>query len=239
MTDVSVVPGAIAPAPAVMHLLPQFDRDKLGSAIEVLIALLDAADPDPEAEDATDLEDDFDLSPVALRSSDPGPGCTISDSDCCPAKDDQIIGSWDARPGDPEDAEVARAEWQSLSAAERRAGRIDGRASNAFVRHVAEDAEDDDADTGVEDSPLGFDPEEDLGAEDEGEIDEGDHGRTPDWGIDQTRALPEAMVIAGDRAGTVEHRKRIRATRCDCFTRFGQTHYRLRDSLSDSGPSPR
>lgn len=37
--------------PAVTSILAQFDRRKLASAVEVMIALLDAADPDPDLED--------------------------------------------------------------------------------------------------------------------------------------------------------------------------------------------
>jgi hypothetical protein len=42
--------GALPPMPAVARILARFDREKLGSAIEVMIALLDASEPDLDAE---------------------------------------------------------------------------------------------------------------------------------------------------------------------------------------------
>lgn len=55
-----------------------------------------------------------------------------------------------------------------------------------------EDAEDDDNDSGVEDSPLGFDPEQDLGAEEAGEPEEAlDCLR---YGIDQSQPLGPGHV---------------------------------------------
>jgi len=47
------LPGTIPPMPAVARVLRQFDRAKLGAAIEVMIALLDMTDPDPEQEGGT------------------------------------------------------------------------------------------------------------------------------------------------------------------------------------------
>lgn len=50
---------------------------------------------------------------------------------------------------------------------------------------------------------------------------------TPDYGIDQTKPLPDAMVIASDRANMREHRNRIRRDRCDKLARqdyLGRTH---------------
>ncbi|MEG3089474.1 hypothetical protein [Sphingomonas sp. PB4P5] len=57
-----------------------------------------------------------------------------------------------------------------------------------------EDDEDDDPDTSVEDNPAGFDPEEDFGAEERGEAEEGHEDD-----------VPEARL---------PHRDRIRRTRC-------------------------
>ena len=51
---------------------------------------------------------------------------------------------------------------------------------------------------------------------------------TPDYGIDQTKSLPDAMVIASDRNAMRVHRDRIRDEACDKFTRHGVTDYRLR-----------
>lgn len=221
MAEADILPAAImgmlpssegvAPLAAVARALSGFNREQLGSAIEVLIALLDVADPEPDLEE-NDLEDSFVLSPSAQHSGT-GAGCQISD----PGGTDE-----DAN-GDP-----AWAEWHTVPNSTRRAGKL------LALDH--EDAEDDDPDTGVEDNPLGIDPEEDIGIEDQRELDEAENGRTPDWGIDQTHALPDAMVIASDQAGVAEHRKRIRATRCDSFSRWGHTHYRLRDRQPERSP---
>jgi hypothetical protein len=70
----------IAPLSAVARALSGFNREQLGSAVEVLIALMDIADPDPDLEDATDAEDDHALSPVAKHFAAPGPGCDIADA---------------------------------------------------------------------------------------------------------------------------------------------------------------
>jgi hypothetical protein len=74
-------PATIPPAPAVMAILDRFNRDELGHTIEVLIALLDIWDGDPESENATDLEDDHTLSGLALQNADCGPGCSVADQD--------------------------------------------------------------------------------------------------------------------------------------------------------------
>lgn len=64
-----------APMPAVTRILSQFDRRKLGAAIEVMIALLDVADGDEHLE-----EDD-----PAEIDDEPEDG----DTDCCSAGDDR------------------------------------------------------------------------------------------------------------------------------------------------------
>ena len=56
-----------------------FDRGTIASAVEVLVAVLDTMDGDSDLEDATDVEDDFALSPVALNF-ETGPGCNVSDT---------------------------------------------------------------------------------------------------------------------------------------------------------------
>jgi hypothetical protein len=50
------LPGAIPPAPAVMAILDRFNRDELGNAIEVLVALLDIWDGDADTEPNGDDE---------------------------------------------------------------------------------------------------------------------------------------------------------------------------------------
>lgn len=56
------------PIPAVTRILSQFDRAKLGAAIEVMIALLDVADGDSDVEPNGDQED-------ASWQERPGWGC--------------------------------------------------------------------------------------------------------------------------------------------------------------------
>jgi hypothetical protein len=58
-----------------MRTLAQFNRHQLEAAAEVLIALLDLQDGDPDAE-TEGLEDDFTPMPAEI---DFGPGCSISD----------------------------------------------------------------------------------------------------------------------------------------------------------------
>ena len=59
------LPGMIPPMPAVARILARYDRGKVEAFIEVAIGLLDTLDGDPEAEDCTDVEDDFALSSQA------------------------------------------------------------------------------------------------------------------------------------------------------------------------------
>jgi hypothetical protein len=61
------------------------------------IALLDRSDGDPEAEDATDLEDDFSLSAQAIGYTKDTPGCPASDrdEDDDPAEEDDPAGQYD------------------------------------------------------------------------------------------------------------------------------------------------
>lgn len=169
------------PLLAVAAALRGFNRDQLGSTIEVLIALMDVADGDPDAEAGNDLEDDFVLSANAVEMGrNPAVDCV-----------DQDAGAY--------------VEWHTMRGSQKRG-------PNLLAGH--EDDEDDDPDTSVEDDPLGIDPEEDLGADDVGEQDEAEEGLTPDWGIDQTTPMPEALVIASDRQAIKPHRERIRRTRC-------------------------
>lgn len=50
------LPGTVPPAPAVIAILDRFNRDELGNTIEVLVALLDVWDGDPDEEDGGDSE---------------------------------------------------------------------------------------------------------------------------------------------------------------------------------------
>ncbi|WP_414901293.1 hypothetical protein ACMT1E_15050 [Sphingomonas flavalba] len=83
---------------------------------------------------------------------------------------------------------------------------------------MLEDVEEDDADMGIEDDPLGFDPEEDVEHD----------GREPDH--DDEAEDREARLIRQP------HRDRIRRTRCDRivyhngFNHRDHVEYRLRES---------
>jgi hypothetical protein len=73
-------PAAIPPALAVMAILDRFNRDELGHTIEVLIALLDIWDGDPDDQQTNDAEDDSAFTGIAKAYADSGPGCIASDS---------------------------------------------------------------------------------------------------------------------------------------------------------------
>lgn len=75
---------ALPPAAAARiasSLLNRHSAGEIAAAIEILIDALDLLGGDPDAEDASDAEDDFALSALAIAFADPGPGCTISDQD--------------------------------------------------------------------------------------------------------------------------------------------------------------
>ncbi|MXP27907.1 hypothetical protein GRI58_03605 [Porphyrobacter algicida] len=72
---VVTLPNTIPPAPAVMRILDRFNRDELGNAIEVLVALLDIWDGEPDDE-VTEAEDDFLDRPKRPWDR---PGCDIAD----------------------------------------------------------------------------------------------------------------------------------------------------------------
>lgn len=67
-----------APIPKLARALGGFDRDQLGTAIEVMIAMLDAADGDADVQDTGDAEDEA-LSGHAIAYADRRPGCIASD----------------------------------------------------------------------------------------------------------------------------------------------------------------
>ena len=60
---------------AAAAFLAQFDRKAVGTAVEVLVGLLDVTDEDPDLETCR-AEDDFTTLPKGI---DYGPGCEISD----------------------------------------------------------------------------------------------------------------------------------------------------------------
>lgn len=98
---------------------PQMSPDQLAAFAEALGALVNraidvldviASDPDEEMNgdelDGTCAEDEAGAGGYA-RLAERGPGCGISDPDCCSARDDtgSTWGAYDGRPGDPDDAE--------------------------------------------------------------------------------------------------------------------------------------
>ena len=69
---------------ALTAILAQFDRDAIGSAIEVLVGVLDAFDGDPDSEldgDETDGNSAEDDECAYFNSMSFGPGCEVSDPD--------------------------------------------------------------------------------------------------------------------------------------------------------------
>lgn len=120
---VTLIPGLPGVAP-VMRVLSRFDRQQLEAAAEVLIALMDLQDGDPDLE-VTDAEDDF-----ANLRGDGMPGCPLADAaevDDEPEEDDpqgacdedEISTSlanraWQDGPGCPisDPAEGRGGEWQ-------------------------------------------------------------------------------------------------------------------------------
>lgn len=75
------------------------------------------------------------------------------------------------------------------------------------------DREDDDPDTGIEDDPQGFDPEQDYGGEELGERDEAD---------DYFDHCP-----ISDREAYRDQLRRIRRDRCYSYLRYGCREHRL------------
>lgn len=68
--------------PAVFsRLLSGLSRTELEAVVSVGIDLMNMTDGDPDLEDATDAEDDFTLSDMALGFGGRGPGCEASDQD--------------------------------------------------------------------------------------------------------------------------------------------------------------
>jgi len=67
--------------PELLRHLAEQGRSTLESFIEAAIAALDVIDGDPDAEDATDAEDDFLLTDHALEDCKGVPGCPVADTD--------------------------------------------------------------------------------------------------------------------------------------------------------------
>ena len=81
------------------------------------------------------------------------------------AGDNDIEANGDEEPNGTGEGDTSWTEWHTRGSHKDNPGVI-GR----MGYQLQEDMEDDDGDTGVEDGPLGFDPEEDCGAEERGEL---------------------------------------------------------------------
>lgn len=235
-----------APIPKVARALAGFDRDQLGTAIEVMIAMLDAADGDPDAEiedgagETIPVIDDPEV-PPSEDDSDPdleeagledsfvthpanGPGCPISD----------VGGGAVDDEGEPDDdarGDTSWTEWHTRGRSKDNPGvfTTDG-------RQLQEDMEEDDADTCLVADDQGtvsgrwFDKDSGAGDPDDAEPDEdreADEGvLPPNYGIDQTAgALPYAPWV--DRQMMLPHRDRVRREKCVPVCRpnlYGITH---------------
>lgn len=68
------------PADIALSLIPSLPRATLERLAQQIIDHLDEEDGDPDAENATDAEDDFNLTVAALHFAGSGPGCEVSDS---------------------------------------------------------------------------------------------------------------------------------------------------------------
>lgn len=187
------------PIVKVARALAHFDREQLGIAIEVMVAMLDVAEGDSDLEDATNLEDDHVLSPSAERLASKGPGCAVSDAP------DPSVTEWHTRGRHKlHDGLTGKDGWR-----------------------LGEDDEDDDPDHGLDEGEPNFvslrvprgedpgchisDPGEECGDTDR---DEGASGLTPEWGIDQRKVLPEETLVNSDRQVARPHRDRIRREAC-------------------------
>ena len=145
----SGLPGAnlpLLPAVIASRLLSRHSPHEIAEAIEVLFDVLDCLGGDPDAEDATDVEDDHSLSPLALQYAARGPGCAIADGGDISATEWHTRGRFKLSPG------------------------ITGK-DGVTVSEDAEDddpAEEDDDDSAVDDRPcddVNMDLEEECDAE--------------------------------------------------------------------------
>lgn len=172
------------------RLIALFERDEIERAVDSLINWLDDHDGDIELEangdelDGNACEDDF------MYHEPDGPGCPVADG-----------GASDrAYAGDP-----AWLEWHTRGRhkVDRHGAELVARNRHGGTEH--EDVEDSDADTSIEDHPLGFDPETDicLAGDDRvtsGAVCQSWHDRTPPgWGIgDELDAEPRYAPASMD-----------------------------------------
>lgn len=84
LTDRIARPPQFPPAAAgrvAARLLNRHSAHEIAEAVEILVDVLDLIGGDPDAEDATDAEDDFALSTQAIRGSTRIPGCPAADAE--------------------------------------------------------------------------------------------------------------------------------------------------------------
>lgn len=95
-------PDTLPPAAAgriASKLLNRHSPHEIAEAIEVLVDVLDCLGGDPEAEDATDLEDDHSLSEHAHQYTAHQPGCAVSDGGDISATEWHTRGRFKLSPG--------------------------------------------------------------------------------------------------------------------------------------------
>ena len=135
------------------RLIALVERDEIEATVSALIAELDLRDGDPDLEDLHDADleftgDEEDMAWLEVAGMGmPAPGKN---------EDDEPIG---------DERDVSWTEWHQR---DRRAYRHPHEKVGSPV--ASEDDEDGDPASGIEDDPLGCDPEEDLGGEERGEV---------------------------------------------------------------------
>ena len=90
------------PLNLIAQAVPRLTRNELAALTERLIERLDELDGDADAEDATDIEDDFAISPGGLLNAYDGPGCFLSDPGGQCDEDDhntRLLFAFNAGPG--------------------------------------------------------------------------------------------------------------------------------------------
>lgn len=215
-----------APIPKLAVALAHLDRDQLGQAIEVMIAMLDAADGDPDAEaddrggetvaivedpdapppdegDDPDLEQTFDEDDWCAHAAN-GPGCPVSDP---------------GGAGEHEDDELSGDEEDGCSAEDEH-----GYGNHSVPRWVGPGCVLSDAGEDGGDTELNGD-----------EGDYSDGALVPEYEIDQSEPIPALIVERADRDRMKPHTLRLRETRCNRLPRpnpYTGARFKLRGARS-------
>lgn len=69
------------PADIALAIIPSLPRAQLEQLVQRLVDRMDEEDGDTDLEDATDVEDDFNLTEQARYGYGSGPGCILADQD--------------------------------------------------------------------------------------------------------------------------------------------------------------